>query len=179
VGYGVKQLKPQFIRLDLALSYSLGTFMNIQKQKIQQGFTLIEIVIVIAIIVILIAVAFPAYQQYIVQQKVSESMALADPLKQAIVQAAAKGDISAASNEDQAAADLLGAPLNTAISNDVVESVSVKGTSVVGVNPQTANITIVFKKVEQTEQEQNPFISLSATHLVIQGTIKPDGAPCS
>lgn len=61
------------------------------KRTMQQGFTLIELMIVVAIIGILAAVALPAYQDYTKRAKVTEGLSLASAAKLAVAENAANG----------------------------------------------------------------------------------------
>jgi len=87
-------------------------------KKVQQGFTLIELMIVVAIIGILAAVAIPAYQDYTIRAKLTEAMSVASQAKTAV----SEFYISQGSMPlDNAEAGL---DVNTAYTTDIVQNMT-------------------------------------------------------
>src|SRR3989442_10018239 len=71
-------------------------FMERTMKRLQQGFTLIELMIVVAIVGILAAIALPAYQDYVIRSKMSEGVAAAAACKTSVSEyGSTKGGIPA------------------------------------------------------------------------------------
>ena len=91
-------------------------------KKTQQGFTLIELMIVVAIIGILAAVALPAYQDYTKRTHVAEGLSLASGAKTSVAEYYASQGLFPSSN------GAAGLASSASISGNAVTSVAV-GTS--------------------------------------------------
>jgi type IV pilus assembly protein PilA len=119
--------------------------------KKQQGFTLIELMIVVAIIGILAAVALPAYQDYTARSQVSEAITLASGLKPTISEIwADRGNITDADSGSAglpAAADVVGKYVASVSVTDGLITATMRAT---GVTNSIASKTLSLSPITGT-----------------------------
>jgi type IV pilus assembly protein PilA len=111
-------------------------------KRIQQGFTLIELMIVVAIIGILAAVALPAYQDYTVRAKMSEVMLAASACRTSITEVYQSGGSAPGAGNWGCEAGATSKYVS-AIVTDVNGKVTVTATALGGAN---GNVTLVPTK---------------------------------
>ena len=112
--------------------------------KKQQGFTLIELMIVVAIIGILAAIAIPAYQDYTIRAQVSEGLNLAGGAKAAVTEFYQDRGTWPTGNSQaglESASNILGKYVSSvAVANSVV-TVTYGNDAHVVINGQTITLT--------------------------------------
>jgi len=111
--------------------------------KKQQGFTLIELMIVVAIIAILAAIAIPQYNDYTARAQMSEAYTLASGLKTPVAEAFAQ-DSSAAS---------CAVPAGSVVTGKYVDTVATDGVATPCKITATMKSTGVNKKIEGKKVE--------------------------
>jgi type IV pilus assembly protein PilA len=108
-------------------------------KKVQQGFTLIELMIVVAIIGILAAVAIPAYQDYTIKAKVQEGVSVSSPARTAIGVACSEAALLAGISQTGV---VLGLSESNVYAGNYVKRVS---TNVIG--PGTGTVTATYTSI--------------------------------
>jgi type IV pilus assembly protein PilA len=115
--------------------------MEISEMKKEQGFTLIELMIVVAIIGILAAVALPAYQNYTNRAKVTEALSVAAAAKLAVAETFTSTGALPTTNAEA------GLPAANTITGTDVSQVAVGAAGVITVTLANSTNTVLSGKV--------------------------------
>ena len=130
-------------------------------KKVQQGFTLIELMIVVAIIGILAAIAIPAYQNYTIRAKITEGLNLADSAKTTVAESFESGGTQGLS--------IAAAQWNTTFApTKYVASISINGTAGAGLG--TITISYNSTAISQLGASNTLTLTPAVSSLGLTGT---------
>ncbi len=139
-------------------------------QKEQQGFTLIELMIVVAIIGILAAIAIPAYQDYTIRAQISEGLTLSAGAKTAVSEYFMDRGVWPTNNDEAGLAD------KHDIIGKYTEHMSVQNNVIEIKFGYDAHATIMDEKIELTAVDHAGSISWSCASA---GTIQAKHLPAA
>lgn len=143
--------------------------------KIQQGFTLIELMIVVAIIGILAAIAIPAYQNYIARSQFSESQILLAGTKASVQEKVDQGNnyVASSAKDNPLGVGLNGkygsiayGPYTSGSSNQVEVLYTFNNT---GVNNQLLNKSVLFTYTPPTTNSNGTWACITDVNAEIAG----------